>query len=198
MKMDSNLSLTTNQTKQNIMTAFWNLYTENRIEKITVTQICTHAGYNRSTFYKYFLDVYDVLDKIEEQIITPEMLEKSVVSYLLLDNKKLAFENIIQLFEKSSGYIPVLLGEHGDSAFRHKLMNKLIPAVSSHLNVSITANKKTKYILEYQSAAIFNTIANWYANGKDIPTEEFIQLLLSISTNGVQQELIKNVFAITL
>jgi len=196
--MDSDLSLTANQTKQNIMTAFWDLYIENRIEKITVTQICTRAGYNRSTFYKYFLDVYDVLDKIEEQIITPEMLEKSVVSYLLTDNKKLAFEHIILLFEKSSGYIPVLLGDHGDSAFRHKLMSKLIPAVSDHLNVSITSNKNTKYILEYQSAAIFNTIANWYANGKDIPAEEFIQLLLSLSTNGVQKELIKNVFSVTL
>jgi len=196
--MNSNLSLTANQTKQNIMTAFWNLYTTNRIEKITVTQICTRAGYNRSTFYKYFFDVYDVLDKIEEQIITPEMLEKSVVSYLLSNNKKIAFEHIIQLFEKSSGYIPVLLGEHGDSAFRHKLMNKLIPVVSSHLNISITSNRNTKYILEYQSAAIFNTIANWYANGKDIPSEDFIQLLLNISTNGVQQELIKNVFSTTL
>jgi len=196
--MDSNLSLTANQTRQNIMTAFWDLYTEKRIEKITVTQICTRAGYNRSTFYKYFLDVYDVLDKIEEQIITPEMLEKSVVSYLLSDNKKLAFEQIILLFEKSSGYIPVLLGDHGDSSFRHKLMSKLIPVVSSHFHISIDSNKNTKYILEYQSAAIFNTIANWYANEKDIPAEEFIQLLLSISTNGVQRELIKNVFSITL
>jgi len=196
--MNSNLSLTSSQTKQNIMTAFWDLYTHNRIEKISVTQICTRAGYNRSTFYKYFLDVYDVLDKIEEQIITPEMLEQSVVSYLLSDNKKVAFEHIIALFEKSSGYIPVLLGEHGDSAFRQKLMNKLIPVVSSHLNVSITSNKNTKYILEYQSAAIFNTIANWYTNGKDIPAEEFIQLLLRISTNGVQQELIKNIFPVTL
>jgi len=198
MKMDSNLSLTVNQTKQNIMTAFWELYTENGIEKITVTQICTHAGYNRSTFYKYFLDIYDVLDKIEEQIITPEMLEKSVVSYLLSDNKEIAFEHIIQLFEKSSGFIPVLLGDHGDSAFRHKLMNKLIPVISNHLDISITSNKNTKYILEYQSAAIFNTIASWYANKKDIPAKEFIQLLLRISTNGVQQELIKNVFPDTI
>lgn len=191
--MDSNLSLTAKQTRENIMSAFWELYTNDRIEKITVTKICERAGYNRSTFYTYFKDVYDVLEQIEEQIITPESFEKSVATYLFTDNKALAYQHIIQLFEDSSSYFPVLLGEHGDTGFRHKLMRKLIPPVSKHLNVNFNSNAKLKYILEYQSAAILNTIISWYANGKDIPTEEFIQLLIGITMNGVQSELVKNI-----
>ena len=44
----------TGQTRQNLMDAFWILYCEKRIEKITVKDIVNKAGYNRSTFYEYF------------------------------------------------------------------------------------------------------------------------------------------------
>ena len=51
----------TAQTKQNLIEAFWSLYCEQRIEKITVKDITNKAGYNRGTFYEYFTDVYAVL-----------------------------------------------------------------------------------------------------------------------------------------
>ena len=36
-----------------IMDAFWKLYRERPIEKISVKEICETAGYNRATFYCY-------------------------------------------------------------------------------------------------------------------------------------------------
>ena len=59
----------TAQTKQNLIDAFWSLYCEKRIEKITVKEITQMAGYNRGTFYEYFTDVYDVLDQIELSLV---------------------------------------------------------------------------------------------------------------------------------
>ena len=59
----------TAQTKENLMEAFWQIYCEKRIEKITVKEITMKAGYNRSTFYEYFTDVYDVLEQIENSLI---------------------------------------------------------------------------------------------------------------------------------
>jgi AcrR family transcriptional regulator len=56
-------------TKQNLIDAFWALYCEKRIEKITVKEITQKAGYNRGTFYEYFTDIYDVLNQIEESLI---------------------------------------------------------------------------------------------------------------------------------
>ena len=52
------------QTKQNLTDAFWQIYCTKRIDKITVRDITTKAGYNRGTFYEYFRDVYDVLEQI--------------------------------------------------------------------------------------------------------------------------------------
>ena len=46
------------KTKQDLIDAFWCLYCEKRIEKITIKEITVKAGYNRSTFYEYFTDIY--------------------------------------------------------------------------------------------------------------------------------------------
>lgn len=34
--------------------------------KITINELCTEAGVNRSTFYRYYTDIFDLCDKIED------------------------------------------------------------------------------------------------------------------------------------
>ena len=43
----------TEQTRANLREAFWNLYAERPIERISVREITDRAGYNRATFYLY-------------------------------------------------------------------------------------------------------------------------------------------------
>lgn len=44
-------------------------------EEITVKKICEKAQVNRSTFYAHFMDIYDMLDKIET-FLSHELLEQ--------------------------------------------------------------------------------------------------------------------------
>lgn len=55
--------------KLEIREAFWRLYTAKPISKISVKDICALAGYNRGTFYRYYSDVYEVLESIENEIL---------------------------------------------------------------------------------------------------------------------------------
>ena len=55
----------TEQTKANLRSAFWTLYTRKPIEKISIKEITDLAGYNRGTFYLYYNDVYDLFSQIE-------------------------------------------------------------------------------------------------------------------------------------
>ncbi len=59
-------------TKQNLMDAYWELYASNNPGKITVKMITDKAGYNRGTFYAYFLDIEDLHDQIEEELLPTE------------------------------------------------------------------------------------------------------------------------------
>jgi len=57
-------------TKKIIKDTFIELLEEKDLKKITVSEICKIADINRATFYRYYLDVYDLLDKIEEEFVT--------------------------------------------------------------------------------------------------------------------------------
>ena len=59
----------TERTRQALMDSFWELYRTRKIDKITVQAVTDGAGVYRSTFYEYFLDVYDVLETIERKLL---------------------------------------------------------------------------------------------------------------------------------
>ncbi|PKM59955.1 MAG: hypothetical protein CVU99_10640 [Firmicutes bacterium HGW-Firmicutes-4] len=196
--MKTTLSNTAKVTRQNLIDAFWLLYCKKSIEKITVKEICDIAGYNRSTFYVYFKDAYEILAEIEEQTITVEDFKSIVIKNLFYGNlfhdhrKKNILKSILEFFEKNKTYLPVLLGENGDPHFRQKVLKKLTPAVlSMYKKLSPQELLEVSYLMEYQSAAMLSMIAKWYANDKDLPTEQFLELLLAVTTNGVQSELSK-------
>ena len=46
------------------------------IEKITVKEVSERAEVNRSTFYAYYKDVYDILEQAEEEIISALLSEQ--------------------------------------------------------------------------------------------------------------------------
>jgi len=59
----------TERTKAILTDAFWQLYCQKDIHNISVKEITDKGGFNRSTFYQYFTDVYDVLNQIEDSLI---------------------------------------------------------------------------------------------------------------------------------
>ncbi|MCR5101508.1 MAG: TetR family transcriptional regulator C-terminal domain-containing protein [Butyrivibrio sp.] len=56
-------------TKMRIRSAFYELAKETEYEKITVTAVCNKAEINRATFYKHYLDIPDLIDKLQEEAI---------------------------------------------------------------------------------------------------------------------------------
>ena len=56
-------------TKMVIKDAFVALLKEKPLNKVTVKEICNLAEINRATFYKYYSDPYDLLNKMEQEIM---------------------------------------------------------------------------------------------------------------------------------
>ena len=185
--MDS-LSSTAAQTRSNIKEAFWKLYKTKQIKKITVTEICNIAGYNRSTFYIYFQNIYDVLDAIEMELISKQEFKEAFLDNLLKHNNlPKTLEGLMSLFEKNDEYFSILLGHSGDPNFRSKLLRHLSPVVYDEASLNMSDSQK--YVLEYQNAGIILTISKWYENGKDIPVKNLIKLLISLTCNGTKSVL---------
>ena len=56
-------------TKSVIKETFITLLEEKEIKKITVSELCSIADINRATFYRYYLDIYDLYDKIQDEFV---------------------------------------------------------------------------------------------------------------------------------
>ena len=178
----------TEQTKEYIMEAFWAIYCKKRIDKITVGEIVALAGYNRSTFYEYFHDVYDVLEQIEDRLIPDlEHLPPSDTA----GNSPLQMEAFMKMYEQNSKYYPVLLGDKGDPAFQGRIKQCL----KSRLMEAFQANdlfdaETVDYTLEFMLSAMIGVLSYWYGQTKPMNHERLLQLMTQLCQNDVMRGLV--------
>lgn len=57
------------KTKKSITNAFLELRSQKPIEKITVKELCAKAMVNKSTFYSYYADIYELSEILEEEVV---------------------------------------------------------------------------------------------------------------------------------
>ena len=123
----------TEQTKANLRAAFWSLYTQKPIEKISIKEITDLAGYNRGTFYLYYKDVYDIFFQIEEEVL--DMIEKVIQDGLMKNDTfdlSHQMEFLMELAQTHSPYVSVLLSDRGDPKFATRLKELIWPLLNRY------------------------------------------------------------------
>ncbi len=178
----------TAQTKQNLLDAFWELYCKEKIEKISIREIADKAGYNRSTFYEYFTDVYDVLDQIENSVL-PNLKSDAVRKLVQKPDLHLSLSHFIRIYSKNKKYYIVLLGENGDPAFQEKVKMVLKSVIQQHLQISGTDDLTLECTMEYTASAILGVLTYYYKREAKPKAESIIKLLFDLMDHGVMKNL---------
>lgn len=181
-------SKVTEQTRQNLVDAFWALYCKKRIEKITVKEITQKAGYNRGTFYEYFTDVYDVLEQLEESLI-PNIDELPPIS---MPNRHtgMPLDVFMAIYEQNSRYYSVLLGNEGDPAFATKLKNSTKPVIKRAFLEKYNMNPiEFDFILEFVLSGMIGIMSYWFREDKILPAEELVSLMYDLMENGIMKRI---------
>jgi AcrR family transcriptional regulator len=180
----------TAQTKENLTEAFWQIYREKGLEKVTVREITAKAGYNRGTFYEYFTDVYDVLEQIENSLLPgPQDLPP-----LSLDNTSttpLPIDMFVKMYEKNRKYYVVLLGDNGDSSFQSKIKNNMKGMVKKILvSRGIADDYELDFTLEYMLSAMIGVLSYWFKLEVTPPKDRLLGLMYDLMNHGVTHKLI--------
>ena len=94
----------TRYTKMIIQEVFLNLLEEKNVERITVKEICEKAEINRATFYKYYDNAFDLLEKLENETMDKLKEELNALPdmtfigiYRLVLNKNLENKRLYEL-----------------------------------------------------------------------------------------------------
>ena len=69
----------TQYSKKMIRESLYVLMKEKPLNKISVTEICKKADVNRSTFYSYYTDIYDLHQKILKEFF---LLQRNVIKHI--------------------------------------------------------------------------------------------------------------------
>lgn len=180
-----------NPTREKLMEAFWQLYEKKRIENITIKEITQKAGYNRGTFYEYFLDVYDILEKIEDKII-PNIKDLPPTEAPATSQQD-SLKEIISFYQKNAGYLTTLLSDKGDPAFLNKLKNHIKPRIKSELiNKGVSDGFELDYALEYTLQGLLGVLNHWFQNNDEKkPIDELVILMYKLMNQGPMNYLIK-------
>ncbi len=179
----------TSQTKQNIIDAFWSLYCEKRIEKITVKDVTNKAGYNRGTFYEYFKDVYEVLEEIENSLV-PTLEELPPVN-IPSGTLGMPLDAFFELYDSNKKYYSVLLGEKGDPGFASKLKRSVKPMIMKVFNDNPNVDKKElDYILEYTLSAMIGIMSYWFEQKDALPDDKLHDLINRLMSDGIMKQLV--------
>ena len=174
----------TEDTKETIKSAFFKIYKEKNISRITVNDIVTAAGYNRSTFYRYFTDVYDVLEQIEKEILDQfdmrfdqitrcarRMDMKEIIKYTLAPCK---------VYNK---YLAVLLGANGDPTFQAELKEKAKNVLSKQMAIRYgTADVMGEFYLEYCVSGLLSSTRMWYEQDSAMDINDYISMMYVVLT----------------
>ena len=168
----------TEQTKTCLRDAFWQLYSEKPIEKITIKEITELAGYNRGTFYLYYNDVYDILSQIENDILDNIRLAVDIIQQKDPQDFTNNLSIFVELMQTYSKYSTVLLGEKGDPQFTSHLKEIIWPLVHRFI---IPFNDHSEYhmklLAEFYLSGILAAVSKWNSNPQ-IDLNEFITFMV--------------------
>ena len=178
------------KTKQLIQKSFMYILEKKSFESITIGDITKHAQINRGTFYLHFIDKFDLLDKIEQQLFTDlgvhiDELQSRYTSIQTFekDQEQIA-TTLFSFIEIQSPTLRIFLSDHGRAGFHLRFRNTFSEKVRVNLekNESFTANLTVpmEYFLTFITSAFLGLIEQWVQNGLDKTPQEMTALYVDI------------------
>lgn len=174
-------------TKNNLMEAFWELYKAKPLAKITVKEITDRAGYNRGTFYTYFVDINEVLEILKASL----MPDKDMIINPFKDHNGSGdvfiepIEGTNDYLKKNREKIAVLLGPDGDPGFVHELKARLRQIIMNYAKEQeIDDVEIFEYVIEYHIAGLISLYQLWLEKEQDIGEESLGLVYEKTAYNG--------------
>lgn len=131
--------------------------------RITVKDICADADLNRSTYYQYYTDPYDQLNKLELSIIE-EIVDclngEQATSGGVDDGIYRIAKNVLDYIQANKTMFQVLLSNHGDISLQKDILTALAEkTLPPELDAADGGSEQQKYI--FVSTGSFGMIYYW-------------------------------------
>lgn len=194
--MEKSIDLRVLRTDKMIKAAFYELMDTIGFEKITVQNLTKKANINRTTFYLHYMDKYDLLGKIEDeileglkQLITNLPVNEVLQNGFLNEKPFMALHSVYSYIEENHTFFTLIMGKNGDPSFVNKLGETLKLAVFNDEMV-----KRLKVPENYAKAMMITVhtsfINEWLRNGMVETPLEMTSMIVQI-IKGIPENIYK-------
>lgn len=181
------------KTKKLLKKTLTTLMEEKELRKITVKEITERANINRGTFYLHYQDIYDMVEKLGDEIITKVMkiIDKSNpigMNFLFLP----VLIKIIEYFYEDNKFISALISSNGDPNFITKITNIMIEYTMETYKKEFLGHSENyiKVVTTFIVSGGIGVFTDWFKDGCKIPINEVIapcEVIIAKGMNSIYQ-----------
>lgn len=170
-------------TQMMIRSSFLKLLKEKPVSRITVKEICELSEINRATFYHHYKDPYDLLERLEAELL--QNLEHTLSRESFHDMESFYARILTSMKENGEWYIAIC-SAHGDTAFPVRIFlacyHIAFPMVAGRLSHLDDTDQNLVY--QFLSQGSSGIMGYWLGSGMAEPIEKIAHFLAE-STSAV-------------
>ncbi|NLM56740.1 MAG: TetR/AcrR family transcriptional regulator [Clostridiales bacterium] len=164
----------TRKTKKAIRHAFAELLSQKDINDITIRDIADLADINRKTFYNYYSGIYQIVDEIENEIVsTYEKVLGEVDIKRDLKNPYRIFERLTSIINTDLDFYGYLLSVRENVSLVSKIVTMLKAKTKEALHPQIEIDETTAdIVLDYAISGMIAVYQQWFNSDRRQSIEE--------------------------
>lgn len=185
MQIDT-LDKRTLKTKKQLEETLLALLKTKNINKITVKEITSLSQVNRSTFYDHYTDIFDLLENVQNRVLSDiyNIYKNVTISNL----KEKEFKQIYILFEyikNNKETFKVLINGHGNILFIEKLKKIITEKFLNDFVGKCSGVTKEDFSLvsSFFVSGCIGVIENWVKNNAEMPIEKLTEIMKKLIYN---------------
>lgn len=178
------------KTKQLIQASFMQILETKSFDAITIGDITKQAQINRGTFYLHYLDKFDLLEQIEQQLFmdlgnhVDELQSRYSTSQTFEKEQEHLATTLFSFIEIHAPVLKIFLSNHGRAGFHIRFRDAFSEKVRVNLekNENLNASLKVplEYFLSFITSAFLGLIEQWVQNDLDKTPQEMTALYIEI------------------
>ena len=173
-------------TKRLLRESLIKLLGKQTIYDITVSQLCEDAEINRSTFYKYYNNIREIYEEIEQEALSA--VASCIASVNVHDKESIIqqVEGLLSHIRNNSELYTLLLENSADGEFPYKLTEGTVGRIADmHEFMPVSMRDYAEYCSLFVVSGSLSIIRRWLSSGMNESPRELAELIMDIATSKI-------------
>ena len=173
------------KTLKAIHDAFSSLLQEMPYEKISVKALCERAMINKTTFYRYYPTLDDLLEQVQSELAAPYVNRTSGLRYPE-DIEQIVREFMVYSAQQGPLYDAIL-----SSGVYASIMQKMLEDMSKERDLDFKPPRGWNDVewalyIDHVNSSQVRIYSKWVADGRKIPAEQMAEMAVRLICDGAR------------